>query len=211
MSDFTDEILADIEWRASQLSTARILPFRYSISVAHRDFLIGYTVPIIYAVWEGFVRNSFEIYVRELNSLGLERNQFCINIISHTLEMNFPQFKSPPKNYTKLAKFFKTLNDYFEERDFRISSNIPTDSNVNLEVINNILLRFNLEPLPDDPHRAGLNKLLQFRNSIAHGDRNILVTASNISEFALTVINLMHEVFLRINEGYIAQSYLNVE
>ena len=211
MSDFTDEILADIEWRVSQLSTARTLPFRYSLSAIHRDFLTGYTVPIIYALWEGFVRNSFEIYVRELNRLGLERNRFCINIISHTLEMSFPQFREPPNSYPKLTNFFETLTDYFEEEDFRISSNIPTDANVNLKVINNVLLRFNLESLPDDPYKAGLNKLLQFRNSIAHGDNNILVTTSDISDFSLTVINLMHEIFLKIDEGYMTQSYLNIE
>ena len=211
MSDFTDEILADIEWRVSQLSTAKTLPFRYALSATDKNMLTAFTVPMIYAVWEGFVRNSFEIYVRELNSLGLERSQFCINIISHTLEMRFPQFKEPPANYEKLAKFFKTLTDYFEEEDFRISSNIPTESNINLKVINNILLRFNLESLPDDPYKAGLNKLLQFRNSIAHGDNNILVTTSNISEFALTVISLMHEIFLRIDKGYTTQSYLNIE
>jgi len=205
MSDFTDEILADIEWRVSQLSTAKTLPFRYALSATDKNMLTAFTVPMIYAVWEGFVRNSFEIYVRELNSLGLERKQFCVNIISHTLEMNFPQFKEPPKDYAKRTKFFTTLSNHFEE-DFRISSNIPTESNVKLKVINNILLRFNLESLPDNPYKAGLNKLLQFRNAIAHGDNNILATTSDISEFTLIASDLMYEIFLRIDKGYTTQS-----
>ncbi len=135
MSDFRDEILADIDWRLFQLATAKTLPFRYSLSDVHREFLIKYTVPTIYAVWEGFVKNSFEIYVRELNRLGLNMNQICINIVSHSLEKEFPQFKEPPDQFPKLLNFFEKLTTYYLDEDFKINPKIPTESNVNLKVI----------------------------------------------------------------------------
>ncbi len=208
MSDFRNEILADIDWRLFQLATAKTLPFRYSLSDVHREFLIKYTVPTIYAVWEGFVKNSFEIYVRELNRLGLNMNQICINIVSHSLEKEFPQFKEPPSQFPKLVNFFEKLTDYYLDEDFKINPKIPTESNVNLKVINNILFRFNLELLPDEPFNAELNKLLQFRNSISHGDSGILVAPSNIHEFTSTVNNLMYEIYMRVDKGYSERTYL---
>ena len=65
-----DDILEDIVWRKDQLLMAKTIPFLHSFSDSHKEFLIKHSIPTIYAIWEGFVQNSFQIYVRELNKLG---------------------------------------------------------------------------------------------------------------------------------------------
>jgi HEPN superfamily RiboL-PSP-like protein len=211
-----EEISEDIVWRNEQLLIAKTLPHIYNYSNSHKEFLIKYSIPTIYAVWEGFVQKAFQIYVRELNKLGLSKNDFCLNILTHSVDSTFPQLKEYPIEFDKRAKFIFRLDNYFDG-DFRISSIIKTESNVELEMINKILHRFNLKPLPKHPYKQQLSDLLKYRNRISHGDNSLIISRDNIDDFkkriddfVLLVENLMQEVFQRISEGYNTdKSHLN--
>jgi hypothetical protein len=196
-----DDILEDIAWRKEQLLMAKTIPFLHSFSDSHKEFLIKHSIPTIYAIWEGFVQNSFQIYVRELNKLGLRRNDYCINIFTHSLEASFPQFKEFPKEFPKKMTFMEKMNNYLEE-DFRVSAKINTESNVELEVINKLCTRFNLELLPNHPYKQKLKDLLMFRNRIAHGDNSLVVDIENfkdnIESYILLIEDLMEEVYNRM-------------
>ncbi|PWV51726.1 MAE_28990/MAE_18760 family HEPN-like nuclease [Chitinophaga sp. S165] len=200
-----EEISEDIIWRNEQLLIAKTLPYTHDFSDAHKEFLIKHSIPTIYAVWEGFVQNSFQIYVRELNKLSLSKNEFCINILAHSVDSSFPQFKEYPIEFEKRTKFIVKLDSYFQG-DFRISSIINTESNVELEVINRILNRFNLKPIPAYPYKQQLRDLLKYRNRISHGDISLVITESEfkdqIDNFVQLVKKLMDEVFQRILDGY---------
>lgn len=210
-----EEITEDIVWRNEQLLIAKTLPYLHSFSESHKEFLIKYSIPTIYAVWEGFVQNSFQIYVRELNKLGLSRNDFCLNILAHSVDSTFPQLKEYPSEFDGRAKFVSKLDIYFQD-DFKISSRINTQSNVELETINKILHRFNLKPLPKHLYRQQLKDLLRYRNRIAHGDNSLVLSKDNIDdfkdrieEFVVLIERLMQEVLQRISDGYnIDESHL---
>jgi hypothetical protein len=203
-----DDITEDIVWRSEQLLIAKTLPHTYNYSDLHKEFLIKYSIPTIYAIWEGFVQHSFQIYVRELNKLSLSKNDFCINILAHSVDSSFPQLKEYPIIFDGRIKFISKLNDYLQE-EFRISSIIKTESNVELEMINKILHRFNLKPIPSHPYKQQLKDLLKYRNRISHGDNSLVISKDNIDDFKTRIDNfvslienLMQEVFLRINIGY---------
>lgn len=213
-----DEISEDIIWRKEQLLIAKTLPYIHNFSESHKGFLIKYSIPTIYAIWEGFVQNSFQIYVRELNKLELNKNDYCLNILAHSVDSSFPQMKEYPLEFDKRAKFISKLDNFLEE-DFRISPIIKTESNVELEMINKILHRFNLKPLPVHPYKQQLKVLLKYRNRIAHGDISLVITPDNIEDFKRRiddfvnlVENLMIEVFQKISNGYnIDKSHLRVQ
>ncbi len=203
-----DEILEDIDWRKEQLLIVKTLPFLHDFSDSHKEFLIKYSIPTIYSLWEGFVQNSFQIYIRELNKLELKREEFCMNILTHSLEAYFPQFKEYPQEFGKKMNFIHKLHIHFEE-DFRISSKVSTESNVEIEVINKLCHRFNLELLPNFPYKQRLKDFLKFRNRISHGDISLVVNQDNIDDFKTridTFINLvedlMQEVYQRIKKGF---------
>lgn len=210
-----DEISEDIVWRNEQLLIAKTLPYTHDFSASHKEFLIKYSIPTIYAIWEGFVQNAFQTYVRELNKLGLSKNEFCLNILAHSVDSSFPQLKEYPIEFDKRAKFISKLDNYFQD-NFRISSIIKTESNVELEIINKILYRFNLDPLPSSPYKQRLKNLLMYRNRIAHGDISLVISSNNIEDFKNRIEDfvsliecLMQEVFQRITKGYnIDQSHL---
>ncbi len=214
MNDF-DDITEDIEWRKEQLLIAKTLPFLHDFSDSHKEFLIKYTIPTIYAVWEGFVQNSFQIYIRELNKLNLTKNDFCLNILTHTIESSFPQLKEYPQEFNKRINFINRLNNYLQET-FIITSIINTQSNVELEVLNRLLHRFNLDLIPVNPYRIQLQTLLKFRNRIAHGDISLVINHDNmddfkerIEKFIILIIDLMEKVHNIMHEGFNnSKSYL---
>ncbi len=89
----------------------------------------------------------------------------------------------------------------------KIVPKVQTKSNVNLEVVNNLLTSFGLEVLPDS-YEGGLNKLLNFRNKIAHGEKAITVKDDHITEFTQLINDLMVDIATRIEEGLTNKTYL---
>nr|WP_319396482.1 MAE_28990/MAE_18760 family HEPN-like nuclease [uncultured Desulfobacter sp.] len=207
MEPFLKEINEDIQWRMGELATIKTLPFRYSINEKHKNFLIQYLVPSCYSIWEGYVKQAFEIYTRKLNDLALSIDNISIQLVSHTLNSNFQQISDGISNQRQVEKYVDRLLKFTND-EFKISSKLPTRSNVNIDVINEILTRYNLKILPEKPYKSLLNKLLRYRNSIAHGDNSIPVLITNVEEFSMTIINLMHDISIRIEEGYLNKTYL---
>ena len=62
MKLFVQEIMADIEWRLTELSSLKTIPIRYNFSVDHKHLHYKFSVPAIYSIWEGFVKNSLTGY-----------------------------------------------------------------------------------------------------------------------------------------------------
>lgn len=198
---FIDEINNDIQWRMSELASLKSIPLRYNLMPHHREMLIKYTIPSIYALWEGFVRNSFDIYIREINKLNLAVNDVHINLITHTISSCEKLYLENPRLNFKSKKEFVEFYQDTISKPLVISRKIPTKSNVDFNVINDILLRFNLESLPAD-FDSKLKKLLQFRNSIAHGETSIPVKQVDIAFFSSLVNDLMIEIIIRLEYGY---------
>ena len=104
----------------------------------------------------------------------------------------------------------KEFTEYYFEvisKPFEISEIIPTRSNVNFEVINEILLLFNLESLPKTFDKP-LSKLVLFRNSISHGEVRIPIKIKDIESFTQLLNDLMIEIILRIERGLDSRTYL---
>jgi hypothetical protein len=200
------DIEADIAWRMAELGSLKSIPLRYNLLPHHKEMIIKYTIPSIYALWEGFVKNSFRRYVEEINSLNLAISDIHINLLVHSLTSLDKLRLENPRNSFKSKKEF--TEHYFQviSRPFEISKIIPTRSNVNFEVINEILQLFNLEFLPKSFDKP-LDKLVLFRNSIAHGEVRIPIKIKDIEMFSQLLNDLMIEIILRIEKGLVSRTY----
>lgn len=198
---FVDEINSDIQWRMSELASLKTIPLRYNLLSHHKEMLIKYTIPSIYALWEGFVKNSFELYVREINKLNIPIEEVHINVITHTLSSCEKLYlENPRMNFISKKEFVEFYQSKIS-KPLNITTKIPTKSNVDFIVINDILTRFNLTLLPKVFERK-LNKLLKFRNSIAHGETSLPVKMEDVTFFSQLVNDLMVEIITRLDEGY---------
>ena len=200
------KIQKDIDWRMSELGSLKSIPLRYKLLPHHQEMIIKYTVPSIYALWEGFVKTCFGFYISEINSLNLTVSDVHINLLVHSLTSIDKLRLENPRNSFKSKKEFTEHYLTVISRPFEITDVLPTQSNVNFAVMNEILLLFNLRPLPvsfDNP----LGKLVNFRNSIAHGEIRIPIKLKDIEYFTKLLNDLMVEIALRIEEGLHTKSF----
>lgn len=201
---FIEEIIADIEWRISELSNIKTIPIRYNFRADHKEIHIKYSIPAIYAIWEGFVKNCFTIYSNHLNTLSIRKDQISIPLLTHQIDSEC-DFNTPRINFEAKQRVVQLIETLFTEI-ITIKPSIPTESNVNFKVLNKILERFCIAKV-DDKYERGLNKLLRFRNTIAHGENSILVDMTHISEFISLVENLMLDITINIETGEKLESY----
>lgn len=202
------ELLQEVNWRTNELSIIRTIPLQFNFSDQQNEILKKYSVAAIYSIWEGFVTQSFTLYIREINSLNLTYDKINLNILTHDIFMKFDPTEEKRKHFKHKCEFIDNVFEY-SKSPVTISPKIPTKGNVNFKVTNQILKHFNLEELPKNDFDTRLSKLLMFRNNIAHGECSLVVTKEIIQDFNLTVIDTMHEITIRIIEGFASEKYLN--
>lgn len=195
METFIDEILADIEWRISELATIKSLPIRYSFSPAHKEIHIKYAIPAIYSIWEGFIKSTFTIYSHHLNSLSLTREEISLKLLTHQLdsECNFNNLRNA---FDSKIRMVQTIDSILEDV-IRIKPSVPTESNVNYKVLCKILERYCINNV-DEKYKKDLDKLLFFRNKIAHGENALYVSISLLTVFIKLIENLMLDIVINI-------------
>lgn len=199
MNILLQEMQADVDWRISELATIKTLPTRYNMKEHHIETLIWFSIPSIYAIWEGFVKNSFSYYVSFINRKNLKVNDLDINILTHNVDIEC-QLTNGRVDFDKKKVLITKLIEILGKDPINMKTEIPTKSNVNYEVINKILERFNLFPL-DIKFKKPLKRFLFFRNTIAHGENSIKVNKEDIEMFTLLVEELMNEILLRIEDS----------
>ncbi len=194
-----ETLLSDVEWRVSELSSIRGLPHRYKFNAYDLSFLRRQSIVSIYAIWEGFIKNCSEEYLKYINILELGFNAVDINFKSYyfnskiSLEQSRPSKKAQDKFISIAQNVFNTHITF--EINEALLRNI-TSSNVNYKQLCKILQNFCLSSSELTKYEDLLNKLLNFRNKIAHGENAITVDETEISDFIHTIENLMYDCLI---------------
>jgi hypothetical protein len=198
MATFLEEILEDINWRIAELATIKSFPIKYNFSLNHKEIQIKYSIPAIYAIWEGFVKNCFITYSNHLNTLSIKRAEISFPLLTHFIDSEC-DFNNPRVNFDAKQKMVIKIDNLLTEV-IRLRPNVPTESNVNFKVLKKILERFCISVV-DDKYESGLKKLLFFRNSIAHGENSLVVDMDQMTEFIELIENLMLDIAINIESS----------
>lgn len=201
------DINRDLEWRMAELASLKTIPLRYKLLDHHKAMLIKYAIPSIYSLWEGFVKATFKSFIAEINSYELAMDEVNINLIVHGITSKDKlRLENPRLSFRSKKEFVEHIIETFN-RPFELQDNVPTNSNVNYEVINNLLTYFNLATLPESFAKP-LNKLVHFRNSISHGEIKIPIKIKEVELFTKLLNDLMIEIIIRIEDGLKNKNYL---
>ena len=195
--------LDDLQIKMYKCKTVHL---RYSMLPEHKLFLLQQSVLGIYAAWEGFVKKSAATYLQEINKECVPFSILHDYYISFQTD-NVANFKTPKTDTAKIAKLSRDLFEMYK-RPVIFNTTINTGSNANLKVANSILKKLCLNTLSHE-YEASLNKLLLFRNSIAHGEDGIPVKQSDIDGFTLLVQDLATDFAISICEGFHNKVYLS--
>ncbi|MCG8539252.1 MAG: MAE_28990/MAE_18760 family HEPN-like nuclease [Clostridia bacterium] len=206
VDELRNELDEEIRWRIDEISVLKTIPYLYKVSEKQKTILEKYSIPSLYALWEGFVVKSFEIYSRKLNELSLDMENVHPNILTHDLDMK-KRLKDGRVSALKQIEFTLDLKTYFSS-EFKISGKVPTKSNVGFSTINNILQRFNLEKFEKREFKHKMWKLLKYRNDIAHGESSLHVDKDIVLEMSRIVIECMDKLYDILEHSIIYRTYL---
>lgn len=209
------EIRSDIEERQKLMLQIKTLYLRYEFNEKDEQLFLNYSIPAIYALWEGFIQTSFQTYIQELNKLNLSVNTICKPLLVYHMESSFKQFREYPEKLNGKVTFFEKLNQFYQSEFIDIARTVNTESNVGFNVLNKILNTFNLDSISEYPEpRYSLPQeldmfLLKTRNSVAHGQNSVVINREDLDRAIKLVEMLMDLVFEKIIQGFESQSYLS--
>lgn len=206
MSNLAELICYELDSLHGKMYKCKTVHLRYSMLPDHKYFLLRQSVLGIYAEWEGFIKKIISLYLQELNKKSVMFVDLHDYYISYQTD-NVAKFKSPKTNFEKIAKLSRELYEMYQN-PVVFNTKVNTESNANLKITNSILTKLRLDCL-DSKYEGALNKLLRFRNSIAHGDEGVVVTQNDVDNFTLLVQDLATDLALSVNEGLEKKVYLS--
>ncbi len=222
MRDFESEHLSMIEqYENSSFEIERIFfTQRYKLSKKHYSLLAVQSISILYSYWEGYVQNSFKLYIEYLNSLHIEFRQLSEEIVVFHMENTFKEFREYPEKLNRKINFFDKLDEHFSEGEHNIFQSVNTESNVGFSVLNKLLTQFSLTPFPEYWERytypnanlkETLNTFLRYRNGVAHGgdvSSEEKVTQEVYAKYRILINDLMYAIHDKFMEGIQNRTYI---
>lgn len=222
MSNFDKKIIELIEERQTVLFEIEKVLFtkRYNFSQKHSDIFSIQSISMIYSIWEGFIQNSFKLYIDELNEDFICIKDYKDEIMIHQLELNFKQLYDYPLATSKKVDFFNKFHSYYNQPNQQISRIVYTESNVSFEMLNKILTRYGLTVFPEywdkyihpKPNlKETMKSFLRYRNGIAHGgdvSSEEKVTQIVYDKYKKLVLDLMYEIANKMIFGLKNKTYI---
>lgn len=213
---FLEEVEADIQERERNLTLLKTIPTRYGFKPADRATWIRCSFPIVYAEWEGFFVNTAMLYLRQINSLNLSKEQLGKHYLVRDVEKKFKQINNNyPQKLDKRHNFISSFIQYCKNDTVALNTEINTESNLGFQELNGILESLNLNSVEDHVNHDAYslkddlnNFLLDTRNGIAHGNPTKTINTDDITKAIDLVKNLMEIIKEKFKKGLENEVYL---
>ncbi|MFL0076609.1 MAE_28990/MAE_18760 family HEPN-like nuclease [Tenacibaculum maritimum] len=163
----TNLISEDYAWRRKELKLINDqIPDKPS---PKQSAALRFSVPILYAHWEGFVKKSTEIYLEFVAKKYLKHNELKPQFIALSLSKKLGNLEI--KNLEEKSKAVEFLLDEFDKNSNILTTNvIQTKSNLRYKVFKEILFVVGIDEAKFSEFKGLIDDLVDARNNIAHGD-----------------------------------------
>ena len=223
LADVRAEIEAEREWREKEL---RLL--RNQCSLIHkevdREIFRKFMVVALYAHFEGLTRAIFRVYIRGISRCDLNAKDLVSPLAAATLADVFYRLRDPQikcavfkkelledaklHRFSRDCEFLERIRD-FDEIPVNLEDDlVDTESNLKPVVLKKILYRLGFEPNLVEAMKGPIDKLLRFRNDVAHGSRRNGYTERDYQELEDVVFQVVDQITEIITQAVHEKSYL---
>lgn len=209
LSDILVQIENDRQWRDQDLVFFEN-QLANELDETKQKIISKALILLLYSVFEGHVKLIFQCYVNAINQLELSCNEVIIPLLASGLNKPFEEFKNAsrkplknkifkkehPKDFLELGRRIEFLENLESMMTLTVKLEtdkiVDTESNLTKKVLSKILFRigFDVETL-DENKINNIEKLLEFRNAIAHGSRKQGWTYSEYSIIRSEIYEVM--------------------
>lgn len=199
LEDLQDAIDSEMAWRKRELSAIKA-NVQGARKFAKETALRG-GIALLYAHWEGGVKNIAQFYLTYVSSLRLPYNELKRNFLAISIKSDLSTYESTGKASLQT----RIVDDIFMKHTER--SNIPkdgvirTNSNLNSDVFTEIMSAIGLCCQSYEPHYKLIDEvLLNMRNKIAHGEQLGVVFSLDENRY-----NEIHDQIRKLIESFSIQ------
>ncbi|WP_051469920.1 MAE_28990/MAE_18760 family HEPN-like nuclease [Fischerella sp. PCC 9605] len=203
-----DRLSEEIAWRRKELIYIKsvIEKNRYTAII---NTLIRSGIPILYAHWEGFVKNAATSYIEFVARQNLKYEELACNFIALAMKTKLKNAQESNKStiFVEVANFFRT--GLSEKCYMQWENAVNTQSNLSSVIFKDIICCLGLDySIYETKEKLIDEKLLRSRNEIAHG-KELLIDYEQYIELHDEVINLINLFFNQIDNAASTKSYLH--
>lgn len=209
MITIREKLEDEIDWIIKELTKLKLIPHRNTFSESEREIYFKSIVPMIYAYLEGYVKKSFKIYVEFVNELNLKLRDFSPKLQVYILEKKYNFFITKIEDLQRKENLILNILATYDDENIKLVFDDKKVQNINCDRLNKLLIAMNFQKIDDQKLGDKLNKLLQYRNGIAHGENSYMVKENLIFEFIDTVTSTMDILSDMIVKGFEEKNYLN--
>lgn len=165
LQEFLDD---ELGWRLKELSHVRIAA-RRAEPVA-RKTLVRAGIALLYAHWEGFVKNAANAYVRYVSYQGLRHVDLQSCFVALSLRGPIWNLLSTRKAHAMVAALETVVSAQTEKAKLRAGVSVETKSNLSSKVFMDVACWVGLDVRRYETRWHFIDdRLLKRRNAIAHG------------------------------------------
>lgn len=210
-STFLEELCNLRDWHVSEIACYKGIPHRYA-NPLFSNIKTTYwkmCVPMIYAHWESFVVTSFRSICDYINNLQIGYSDIndAIALLSNKTRFSY---LSGNADRAKQARFYSEFvlaysSAVFLERNICVTAK----SNLNFKQLSLIFRNFGMQmPQSIAKSKNDIEKMVTFRNKIAHGENSVTVQEDDILIFANSTVELMDNIIVHIKIYLESECYL---
>lgn len=194
IQQFADAIAREITWRKRELSNFNVFVKKTVEPRYLKDALYRSGIPLLYAHWEGFVKQSCTLYLYYVCMQRIKNKNLSINLQALLFYENLKRQENTkrPSLYQDAIEFLRLKGDHDSKIPYK--NIVDTKSNLNSDVFREIAWLMQMDYSIFETSEQFIDKiLLAKRNNIAHGEECPVDKATYMQAHS-KVIELMENV-----------------
>lgn len=197
LTNLAIELEAERDWRVAELNKIRLMlrKIQENETEEYANIYLKMTIPMIYAHWEGFCVASFKILLDFVKRKNLKGHEVSYNILTYANRSAYDKLKGK-HSFLQKVDFSKMFIDILGGT-IAFSGKLDTKSNLNYKVLEDILEIFEMDKRLFAQHKEALDKLVNLRNAIAHGENSRVIDVEGMNENIALVVELMDGLLLQ--------------
>lgn len=191
------EIEKDLDWRESELAILKILLANDHLSDREKFVLFRAAWSLLYAHYEGFCKFALTVYYDSIRRSKKCHRELPSKMQALALDKHMKAVRSLP-TIDLIAQIATFEADYLDkEAEF---PEVNTESNLWPNVLQNLLDSAEITLASLSMNNRSIATLVNRRNKIAHGERDIIPEYAYYLQFEESVRSIMYDLAISIDD-----------
>jgi hypothetical protein len=207
LDGFYQAICDSLAWRKRELTTVKQMIQRSRKDAHQQACLLRGGIALLYAHWEGFIREASTAYLSFVASQRLKYGELSPNFVGFSMKESIRLMESSNRASvcTSVAEFF--INDMDKESEIPWKDGIKVGGNLSSSVLKEVLYTLGMAYAEYEIKEKVIDeRLLRNRNNIAHG-QYLMLTEEEFSEVRDDILVLMDTFMRQLSNAAALQRY----